>query len=91
MSDPINGNAEPAPTPRTPEDLVTPPGLPRLGKWLFDPGLAPAHWLGATHEGKRLREPIRAGFVNLENVIVADPAVTTGDHDGMAVVLIADE
>jgi hypothetical protein len=29
----------------------------------------------------------RAGFVNLGNVLLDDPAVSTGDHDGMAAVM----
>lgn len=51
-----------APTPA--EDLTQPPGLPALGKWMLDAGLQPAHWLGGTYRGKRLREPI--------NVILLD-------------------
>lgn len=36
------------------------------------------------------RSPFRiSGFVNLANAIVGDPEITTGDHDGLAVVLRA--
>ncbi len=31
----------------------------------------------------------RVRFVDLENAIVADPELTTGDHDGMAIFLQA--
>ncbi|RFA29356.1 hypothetical protein CAI21_09815 [Alkalilimnicola ehrlichii] len=39
-------------------DLVHPPGLPVIGKWMLDPDLSPAHWLGERYRAKRLREPI---------------------------------
>ncbi len=30
-------------------------------------------------------------FVNLENVFIADPQITTGDHDGIAVLLVCEK
>lgn len=48
------------------QDVVAPPGLPVIGKWMIARDGAFAHWLGETFEGKRLREPI--------NVIVIDAA-----------------
>ncbi len=30
-------------------------------------------------------------FINLENVFIADPKITTGDHDGMAVLLVCEK
>lgn len=30
-------------------------------------------------------------FVNLENVLIADPQITTGDHDGIAVLLVCEK
>lgn len=53
------------PPPIGPADLVTPPGLPELGKWMYDPDLSPSSWLGEIFLGKTLREPI--------NVVIEDP------------------
>jgi hypothetical protein len=30
-------------------------------------------------------------FINLENVFIADPNITTGDHDGIAVLLVCEK
>jgi hypothetical protein len=30
-----------------------------------------------------------AGYIDMQNAIIDDPSVTTGDHDGKAVVLCA--
>lgn len=49
-------------------DLVKPPGLPEIGKWMLDSTGAAAHWLGERDRGKSLREPI--------NVILIDEAAS---------------
>ncbi len=54
-----------------PDDIARPAGLPEIGKWMYDPTGAPAHWLGETYEGKRLREPI--------NVIITDKDASSPD------------
>lgn len=46
------------------DDFVQPDGLPRIGKWMIDKDGTIAHWLGASYEGKHIREPI--------NVIIHD-------------------
>lgn len=51
--------------PLTPNDVATAAGLPDLGKWMLDPTLTPAHWIGEVYRGKTLQEPI--------NVILLDP------------------
>jgi hypothetical protein len=30
-------------------------------------------------------------FINLGNVFIGDPKITTGDHDGMAVLLVCEK
>lgn len=47
-------------------DVAHPKGLPAIGKWMLDPDLTPAHWLGEIYHGKPLREPI--------NIILIDQA-----------------
>jgi hypothetical protein len=32
-----------------------------------------------------------AGFVNLDNALIGDPQISTGDHDGIAVLLVASQ
>jgi hypothetical protein len=46
------------------DDVVRPEGLPDIGKWTIAPDGTISHWLGATYEGKHIREPI--------NVILVD-------------------
>jgi hypothetical protein len=53
-------------------EVAAPPGLPAIGKWMFGPDGAIAHWLGQTYEGKHLHEPI--------NVILVDAGATSADH-----------
>ncbi len=48
----------------TPDDTSTPPGFPRVGKWMYNVLGEPAHWLGEVYRGKQLREPI--------NVLIVD-------------------
>lgn len=55
-----------------PEDVVKPDGLPKIGKWMINPDLTPANWLGALHEGKNLREAI--------NIIIIDHVATSADE-----------
>jgi hypothetical protein len=55
--------------PVTAADVVAPPGLPSLGKWMMARDGTIAHWLGEAYEGKHLREPI--------NVILVDAAATS--------------
>jgi hypothetical protein len=45
-------------------ETARPAGLPEIGKWMVEPDLGYAHWMGESYEGKRLREPI--------NVIITD-------------------
>ena len=53
------------------DDIARPTGLPEMGKWMYDPTGVPAHWLGGSYEGKRLREPI--------NVIITDKVASSPD------------
>jgi hypothetical protein len=46
-------------------DVVHAKGFPTFGKWMISPHLTYSDWLGATLDGKRLREPL--------NVIIVDP------------------
>jgi hypothetical protein len=47
-----------------PNAMVSPSGLPSIGKWSIGADGLVAHWLGARYNGKELREPI--------NVILVD-------------------
>jgi len=40
------------------KDIAYPKGLPAIGKWMIAPDGSYAHWLGASYQGKKLREPI---------------------------------
>jgi hypothetical protein len=53
-------------------DVVRIPGFPPIGKWMISPEMSYADWLGMTHEGKKLREPI--------NVVVVDPLATSREE-----------
>jgi hypothetical protein len=64
--------SRPVRTPTLDQDLTQPPGLPALGKWMLDASLQPAHWLGGTYRGKRLREPI--------NVILLDQVAGSAEE-----------
>ena len=55
--------------PITAADVVTPPGLPSIGKWMVTHDGTIAHWLGESYRGKHLREPV--------NVILIDTAATS--------------
>lgn len=52
-----------------PEDVVQLTLLPSIGKWMLDPDLTPAHWIGEVYDGKALREPI--------NIIIVDQGATS--------------
>ncbi|WP_139198684.1 hypothetical protein [Devosia sp. YR412] len=52
-----------------PPNVVTPEGLPTLGKWMLTSAGVPSDWLGEVYRGKNLREPI--------NVIIVDDAATS--------------
>ncbi len=52
-----------------PSDIVTPPGLPDIGKWMMTLQGVPSDWLGEVYEGKNLREPI--------NVIILDESAAS--------------
>jgi hypothetical protein len=52
-------------------NVVTPPGLPEMGKWMLTAQGTPADWLGEIFEGKNLREPI--------NVIIIDEGAVSSD------------
>lgn len=65
MEEPAADSAAPRPAVSFgPDDVVRPPGLPEIGKWMIDPDGSVAHWLGATYRGRHIREPI--------NVILVD-------------------
>jgi hypothetical protein len=46
-------------------DISVVPGLPAIGKWMYQADLQIAHWLGVPWEGKTLIEPV--------NMVLADP------------------
>ena len=52
-------------------NLVQPPGLPQIGKWMLGADGSAAHWLRELYQGKRLREPI--------NVIIIDESADSSD------------
>jgi hypothetical protein len=54
------------------KETVEAPGLPDLGKWMLDHSGSPAHWLGESYQGKRLREPINVVIVDTHAKSVAD-------------------
>lgn len=62
------GRAEP-PDAAAASDVVAPPGLPTIGKWMIAADGSVAHWLGELLDGKRLREPI--------NIVIVDRQATT--------------
>ena len=47
-------------------NLVAPPGLPVIGKWMLTCEGIPSHWLGEIYEGKSLREPINLILIDAE-------------------------
>ncbi len=53
-------------------EIATPPGLPEVGKWMFDRNGTIAHWLGQMVGGKKLHEPI--------NVILVDGSSASPDQ-----------
>ncbi len=55
-----------------PEDVAQPKDLPEVGKWMLDPNLTPAHWLGEVSYGKSLREPI--------NIIIVDRVANSANE-----------
>jgi len=55
-----------------PDALAHPPGLPDIGKWMYDARHEPAHWLGELHQGKSLREPI--------NILILDTVAQSADE-----------
>jgi hypothetical protein len=63
--EPSSGTAAPTPvaTP-APAEVAAPPGLPPVGKWMYDAAGAPAHWLGEIYRGRELREPINVLLVD---------------------------
>lgn len=54
-----------------PDDVASPDGLPRIGRWMIAPDGTIAHWLGGRYEGKHIREPI--------NVILVDAGAATAE------------
>lgn len=56
----------------TAADLAYPDHLPPIGKWMISSAGYPANWLGATHEGKELIEPI--------NIILIDNMADSADE-----------
>lgn len=55
-----------------PDDVVQPTLLPDIGKWMLDPDLTPAHWIGEVYYGKTLREPI--------NIIIVDQVANSPEE-----------
>ncbi len=53
-------------------EIAHPPGLPPMGKWMFDHDGTIAHWLGQIVDGKKLHEPI--------NVILVDASSSSPDE-----------
>lgn len=53
-------------------EIAAPPGLPEVGKWMFDRDGSIAHWLGQMVGGKKLHEPI--------NVILIDAGSVSPDQ-----------
>jgi hypothetical protein len=45
-------------------DISVVPGLPAIGKWMYQADLQKAHWLGVPWEGKNLIEPINLVLVD---------------------------
>jgi hypothetical protein len=54
------------------EDVASPEALPTIGKWMLDPSLSPAHWIGEILDGKALQEPI--------NVLILDPLTGSSEE-----------
>lgn len=69
-----------------PSDVVDPPGLPPIGKWMIDRDGTIAHWLGEVVDGKRLREPVNVILIDTGANSVAEArarviaAVTTAGY-----------
>lgn len=55
-----------------PENVVQLRLLPAIGKWMLDPDLTPAHWIGEVYYGKDLREPI--------NIIMVDQVANSPEE-----------
>lgn len=55
-----------------PEDVARPANFPEIGKWMLDPDLTPAHWIGEIYYGKALREPI--------NIIIVDQVANSPEE-----------
>lgn len=64
-----------------PDDIASPEGLPDIGKWMIAPDGTIAHWLGASYEGKHLREPI--------NVVLIDRGAATPEDAEQRLVVAA--
>jgi hypothetical protein len=71
QNEPADPNDAGSPPPPTASEVVAPPGLPTIGKWMIARDGTIAHWLGELYGGKRLREPI--------NVIIVDRQATSAD------------
>lgn len=54
------------------KDIVSTAGFPKLGKWMIGPDGTYAHWLGVTHRGKKIREPINVLLVDAHATSVED-------------------
>jgi len=65
-----------------PAAIVRLQGLPEIGKWLINPDLSYAHWMGEIVAGKGLREPI--------NVIIAD-SYSTDEAEALQRLLLSCE
>ena len=45
-------------------EMVQPEGYPLICKWMLDPDLLPAHWMGGLVQGKALIEPINLVIID---------------------------
>jgi len=61
-------------------DVAQVKGHPPIGKWMISPNMTYADWMGASHKGKKMREPI--------NVVVVDPGAKSPE-DALARFLAA--
>ena len=63
-----------------PAEVAQVKGHPPIGKWMISPNMTYADWMGVSHKGKKMREPI--------NVIVIDP-LAKSPEDALARFLAA--
>ena len=57
-------------TPPAPQNVAHPPGLPDMGRWMYQKNGQPADWLGMQVDGHPLQEPV--------NVVIVDTHAASG-------------